>query len=105
MDELVEREEADSEWRVRQEERRRVDEEKLRRNRERRAKKRGGKEKKGGGGGMDGVGEGEADGKRKLVPVQVGGVKDEQEDVEGDHVVNGVDTVEDGGGITFHDDD
>ncbi|KAK5721998.1 hypothetical protein LTR17_014502 [Elasticomyces elasticus] len=108
MDEEVEREEADKEFEEQRAEARRKEEEVLARNRAKRekAKMRASKKGKGGKGGgedggieVDGVVKKKV-GARKSIPA--GGLGGEGADgAEG----NGQAVVEDGGGITFHDDD
>lgn len=117
MDEENEREVKEKEWRERQEERKKADEEKLGKNQAKRARARARKEKaKMGGGveamsldanqedGKDGVGV-----KKKLgaarVALQGNGVRDSDDKVE-EGVMNGNgEAGDDGGGITFHDED
>ncbi|KAK4900491.1 hypothetical protein LTR27_002207 [Elasticomyces elasticus] len=109
MDEEVEREEADKDFEEQRAEARRKEEEVLARNRAKRekAKMRAGKKGKGGkGGGEDGGMEvngvvKKKVGARKVIPA--GGLDGEgaADGAEG----NGQAVVEDGGGITFHDDD
>lgn len=116
MDEEVEKEAGDRKWEAEREERRREEEEKLRRNREKRekAKARKGKGKKGGPvGEMDGVGDGEVEGKdgsggglkKRLGPakVAVGGEGEKAGEVEEKADGQGGEGEE--GGITIHDDD
>ncbi|KAK5727755.1 hypothetical protein LTR17_012517 [Elasticomyces elasticus] len=109
MDEEVEREEADKEFEASRAEARRKEEEVLARNRAKRekAKMRASKKAKGGKGGGEG-GEMEVDGvvkkkvgARKIVPPGGLGGEGAADGAEG----NGQAVVEDGGGITFHDDD
>ncbi|KAK3626634.1 hypothetical protein LTR56_019700 [Elasticomyces elasticus] len=109
MDEEVEREEADKEFEASRAEVRRKEEEVLARNRAKRekAKMRASKKGKGGKGGgedggmeVDGVVKKKV-GARKIVPADGLGGEGAADAAEG----NGQAVVEDGGGITFHDDD
>ena len=120
MDEEVEREEKEKAWLAKQEELKKRDEEKLSKNQAKRAKLKARKEKaelakKGGVMDVDAAGGGEggkkADGigvKKKLGAVKVAlptnGSKDEDAVGEG-AATNGNGEAENGGGITFVDDD
>ena len=115
MDAVVEQEERDEEFRRRKEEREKEDEAKLARNRAKRAKKalrqqKGGKGDDGGGvEAPNGASKGAQQKKGKLGPARVvgaNGVVGENERAEDDAVDDApVPAAEEGGGITFHDDD
>lgn len=118
MDEAVDEEEKDREWRERVEWNRVKDEEKTSKGRNRRAKAKARREegKKGGGVGsmeVDAAGAGKNDEvKRKLAPAKLGQRSDvgDENAVEVENGVNGegangANGIEEGCGITFHDDD
>ena len=115
MDAVVEQEERDEEFRRRKEEREKEDESKLARNRAKRAKKalrqqKGGKGDGGGGAeGSKGDSSGVQQKKGKLGPARVvgpDGAVGENDNAEDDAVDDApVPAAEEGGGITFHDDD
>lgn len=114
MDEAVEKEEKDQAWKKRQDEREKADEDKLSKNQAKRAKMKARKEKMKGGakdqmeveGGENGV-------KKRLGPAKVAGSNGVGQEggevgfggVANGHVSEDVVPAEDGGGITFHDDD
>lgn len=109
MDEENEKEVKEREWRERQEERRKVDEEKLGKNQAKRAKAKARKEKAkvlGGVEGMEIEGEGKGGVKKKLGAAKVSLRNGGDDGGEGEGMANGNGVVADeGGGITFHDDD
>lgn len=116
MDEAVEKEEKDQAWREKQEEREKADEAKLSKNQAKRAKMKARKDKAKGGAkdGMDvEVGTEQNGLKKRLGPakgVVSNGVGERDVGLDGvatanGNVSEGGQPVEEGGGITFHDDD
>lgn len=103
MEDEANQEEADREWKAKQEEIRLKDEKKRSKNAERRAKQKGKKGKGKGGGGMDVDGEGDGE-----IKVNLGGaaarLQRRGDGVEDGDVHEGAAVAEEGG-IVIHDDD